>query len=391
MRIWWWPALLIASLLGAAETPEQRFERLMRDILIVDTHVDTPGYVVDEGYRMAEEHDYYEADIPRLRRGKAGAIFFGVYAQAPDIPAHLWVPRTLAWIDAVHEEVRRNPRDLEFAYTADDIERIHKSGKIAALVGLEGGHLIQDSLPTLRDYYRLGARYMTLTHFRTNNWADSGTDSAVHNGLSPYGREVVREMNRLGMMIDISHVSDKTFADALEVSRAPVMASHSNLRSLCDIPRNMSDDMIRALARQGGVIFINFNVPYLDRKAYDIFAANRDQRDREIADIRSNPRRWELRRAIQKRYKALLPPVDAGAVLRQIDHVVKIAGPDHVGIGSDYDGISGMAPKGLEDVSRYPALVRGMIEKGYPDEHIRKIAGGNLLRVMRAAEAAAEK
>jgi membrane dipeptidase len=169
------------------------------------------------------------------------------------------------------------------------------------------------------------------------------------------------------------------------------MASHSNLRSLCDIPRNMSDDMIRALARQGGVIFINFNVPYLDRKAYDIFAANRDQRDREIADIRSNPRRWELRRAIQKRYKALLPPVDAGAVLRQIDHVVKIAGPDHVGIGSDYDGISGMAPKGLEDVSRYPALVRGMIEKGYPDEHIRKIAGGNLLRVMRAAEAAAEK
>jgi membrane dipeptidase len=391
MRIWWWPALLIASLLGAAETPEQRFERLMRDILIVDTHVDTPGYVVDEGYRMAEEHDYYEADIPRLRRGKAGAIFFGVYAQAPDIPAHLWVPRTLAWIDAVHEEVRRNPRDLEFAYTADDIERIHKSGKIAALVGLEGGHLIQDSLPTLRDYYRLGARYMTLTHFRTNNWADSGTDTAAHNGLSPYGREVVREMNRLGMMIDISHVSDKTFADALEVSRAPVMASHSNLRSLCDIPRNMSDDMIRALARQGGVIFINFNVPYLDRKAYDIFAANRDQRDREIADIRSNPRRWELRRAIQKRYKALLPPVDAGAVLRQIDHVVKIAGPDHVGIGSDYDGISGMAPKGLEDVSRYPALVRGMIEKGYPDEHIRKIAGGNLLRVMRAAEAAAEK
>jgi membrane dipeptidase len=391
MRIWWWPALLIASLLGAAETPEQRFQRLMRDILIVDTHVDTPGYVVDEGYRMAEEHDYYETDIPRLRRGKAGAIFFGVYAQAPDIPAHLWVPRTLAWIDAVHEEVRRNPRDLEFAYTADDIERIHKSGKIAALVGLEGGHLIQDSLPTLRDYYRLGARYMTLTHFRTNNWADSGTDTAAHNGLSPYGREVVREMNRLGMMIDISHVSDKTFADALEVSRAPVMASHSNLRSLCDIPRNMSDDMIRALARQGGVIFINFNVPYLDRKAYDIFAANRDQRDREIADIRSNPRRWELRRAIQKRYKALLPPVDAGAVLRQIDHVVKIAGPDHVGIGSDYDGISGMAPKGLEDVSRYPALVRGMIEKGYPDEHIRKIAGGNLLRVMRAAEAAAEK
>ena len=247
----------------------QRFERLMRDLLIFDAHIDTPGYMVDEGYRLAEEHDYYETDIPRLRRGRVGAVFFGVFVQPQDFAPHLWIPRALEWMDALHEEVRRNSRDMEMAYTAADVVRIRQAGKIAALLSLEGGHIIQDSRAILRDYYRLGVRYMTLAHFRTNNWADSGTDSAVHNGLAPLGREIVREMNRLGMIVDISHVSDKTFYDALEVSKAPVIASHSSLRALCDIPRNMNDDMIRALARKGGVICINFHKGYLDRKAYD--------------------------------------------------------------------------------------------------------------------------
>jgi membrane dipeptidase len=253
--------------------------------------------------------------------------------------------------------------------------------------------MIQDSLAVLRSYYRLGVRYMTLAHFRTNNWADSGTDRAAHNGLSPFGREVVREMNRIGMLVDISHVSDKTFFDAIQATRAPVIASHSNVRALCDIPRNMSDEMLRALAKNGGVFFVNFNVPYLDRAAYDVFASYRDQRDRDIADMlalhKGNPRRWEMKRDIQRRYRAQLPSVDYKAVLRQIDHAVKVMGADHVGVGSDYDGISGMAPKGLEDVSKYPVLVKGMIEMGYNDADIRKIMGENLLRVLRAAETAA--
>lgn len=387
--------LLALAAAGFAQDSSARFDRLMRDIFIADLHVDTPWYMVDEGYNLAEEHTYYETDIPRLRRGHAGAIFFGVVAQPQDFPPQLWIPRALENIDAVHEEARRHSKDIEIAYRADDILRIRKSGKMAILMSLEGGHMIQDSLAELRNFYRLGIRYMTLAHFKTNNWADSGTDKAVHNGLSPFGREVVREMNRIGMLVDVSHVSDKTLFDAIAVSRAPVIASHSNVRALCDIPRNMSDDMLRALAKNGGVFFVNFNIPYLDKKAYDVFAAYKDQRDRDIADMmalhKGEPRRWEMKRAIQQRYKAQLPEVDYKAVLRQIDHAVKVMGPDHVGVGSDFDGVSGMTPKGLEDVSKYPTLVKGMIEMGYSDADIRKVMGENLLRVLRAAERVAEQ
>ncbi len=381
---------LLATAAIAAETSQERFDRLMRDVLIADLHVDTPMYVVDEGYRLGEEHAYCEYDIPRMRRGGLGAVFFGIYVQPQDYPPSVWMTRVLESIDAVHEEARRNAKDIEVAYTAADIERIRKAGKIAVLLSLEGGHLIQDSLAVLRNFHRLGIRYMTLTHFRTNNWADSGTDAAVHNGLSPFGREVVREMNRLGMMIDVSHVSDKTFYDVLSASRAPVIASHSCARAICDIPRNMDDDMLRAMKKNGGVVFVNFSIAYLDKKAYDVFISYRDERDREIAETlrahAGSPRRWELKRAIQQRYRARLPKVDVKAALRHIDHIAKVAGPDHVGIGSDFDGISGMVPAGLEDVSKFPALIRGMIDLGYSDDDIRKIAGGNLLRVMRANE-----
>jgi len=384
-----------AALLAQAESPQQRFDRLMKDILILDSHIDTPWYMVDEGYDLGVEHDYYETDIPRLRRGRVGAVFFGIPAQPQDQPPHLWVERTLDLIDAVHEAARKYPQDLEIAYTSDDIRRISRQGKIAALLSVEGGHQIVDDLRILRDYYRLGVRYMTLAHFRTNNWADSGTDRAVHNGLSHFGREVVAEMNRLGMMLDISHVSDKTFYDAVEVSRAPVIASHSSVRALCDIPRNMNDDMLRALAKNGGVIFINFSVAYLDLKAYQTFVGYRDQRDRDIADLMiqqaGNPKKFALKRAIQQRYRRMLPPVDFKMVLRHIDHVAKLVGPDHVGLGSDFDGISGMVPQGLEDVSKFPVLVRGLIESGYTDADIRKIMGENLLRVMKKAEEVAQK
>jgi membrane dipeptidase len=386
---------LLGTLLLAKPSPTERLQNLLSNLLIIDTHIDTPGYIVDEGYQLVEEHHYYETDIPRLGRGRVGAVFFGVYVPPQDFPQPLWVTRTLEWIDALHEEVRRNPKDIEMASTADDIVRIRRAGKVAALLGLEGGQLISDSLPVLRDYYRLGIRYMTLTHFKTNDWADSGTDQAVHNGLSPFGREIVKEMNRLGMMVDISHVSDKTFYDALDTSRAPVIASHSSLRALCNIPRNMGDDMLRALAHNGGAVFINFNTAYLDERAAAAFTRLHSARDREIADMlalnRSNPRRWEMKRAIQQRYKAQLPAVDISAVLRHIDHAAKTIGADYVGLGSDFDGVSGMVPDGMEDVSKYPALVKGLIDMGYSDSDIRKIMGQNLLRVMRANEAVARE
>ena len=374
---------------------EARFDRLMRDILIFDAHVDTPRYTVDEGYRWADEHAYYETDIPRLKRGHVGAVLFGVYVEPQDFPQPLWLPRALECIDAFHEEARRNPADVEVAYSAADVIRIHKSGKTAVMVSLEGGHLILDSLPLLRIYYRLGVRYMTLAHFRTNNWADSQTDVAVHNGLSAFGREVVREMNRLGMIVDITHVSDKAVLDALETSRLPVIASHSSAQALCDIPRNMSDDILRAIGRKAGVVCINFHAGYLDKAAYDVYWRNRESRVREVKEALAlhaeSPKRWEVVRAILERYYKLMPPVELKQLLRHIDHVAKIAGVDHVGLGSDFDGISGMAPRGLEDVSKYPALVKGLIEMGYSDSDIRKVMGGNLIRVMRANEAGAAR
>ena len=378
-----------------AQTPAERLNRLLSNSILVDTHVDTPWYMVDENYDIGEKHSYYEADIPRLREGHVGAVFFGIPVEPQNYPPHLWIPRALELIDAVHQQVRQHSRDMEIALTAEDIRRAHSSGRIAVLMGVEGGHMIQDSLPMLRTYYRLGVRYMTLTHFKTNDWADSSADVAAHNGLTPFGRDVVREMNRLGMMVDISHVSDKTFYDALEVSRAPLIASHSSLRALCDIPRNMSDDMIRALASKGGLVNINFNAAYLDLAANKQFTQFHAERDREIADMMTlkggDPRRWELKRAIQQRYRSSLPKVGIDAVLRMIDHAVKVAGPDHVGFGSDFDGVSGMVPAGMEDVSKYPELVRGLIRLGYSDQDIRKIMGENLLRVMAATEQVAKK
>jgi membrane dipeptidase len=319
-------------------------------------------------------------------------VFFGIYQRGP---APQWVTQTLEAIDAIREQVHLNSKDIEMASTADDIVRLHKAGKIAALMGLEGGQLISDSLPVLRNYYRLGVRYMSLTHFKSNDWADSSTDLAVHNGLTPLGRDIVREMNRLGMMVDISHVSDKTFYDALEATRAPVIASHSGMRALCNIPRNMNDDMLRALARNGGVVDVIFAKVHLDEKAWVSYIGMLDAYNRDMADMlavnRDNPRRWELKRAIEKRYTAQLPLADISVLLRHIDHAVQVMGVDHVGIGSDFDGISGNVLDGLEDVSKYPALVQGLIDRGYSDTDIRKIMGGNLLRVMRANEAVARE
>lgn len=387
--------LLLTAVLTITLPAQERFDRLMRDILIFDAHIDTPRYFVDEGYRLADEHSYYDLDIPRMRKGKLGAVLFGIYAQPQDYAPQLWLPRAIECLEALHQEVAANHRDMEFAYSAADVERIHKSGKLAALASLEGGHLIADSMRVLATFHRLGIRYMTLAHFRSNNFADSMTDVEAHGGLSKLGRELVREMNRLGMMVDVSHISDKAVLDAVEVSRAPVLASHSSVKAIAPIPRNMPDEVIKAIARKGGVVCINFHAGYLDKAAYDVYIANRPQRDQEIRDVLSlraaDAARWEFVRGIQRRYFAQMPKVSYKVLLRHIDHVVRIAGVDAVGLGSDYDGISGMTPEGMEDVSKYPLLVKGLMEMGYSDQDIRKIMGLNILRVLRASEEVAQK
>lgn len=388
------PFLLL--LLAACLLPAQdRYARLMRDLLIFDAHIDTPRYFLDEGYKLADEHRYYELDLPRMKKGHLGAVFFGIYAQPQDYPPQLWLPRALEVLDALQREVAANRNQMEFAVTAADVERIHASCRRAALASLEGGHLIADSFGVLRQFHKLGVRYMTLAHFATNAFADSMTGDTIHNGLSPRGRELVREMNRIGMIADVSHISDKAVLDTVAASRAPVIASHSSVKAIAPIVRNMPDEVIRAIAVKGGVICINFHAGYLDEAAYNAYIANRPARDREIKEVLAqhpnDPARWERVRAIQKKYFAKMPKTDYRLLLRHIDHVAKLVGAGHVGLGSDFDGISGMVPTGMEDVSQYPNLVKGLIEMGYSDTDIRKIMGLNLVGVMRAAEEVAAR
>jgi membrane dipeptidase len=295
-------------------------------------------------------------------------------------------------LQALHEEVRANSNAIEFAYTADDVLRIHRAGKVAALASLEGGHLFADNLRVLRSLYTLGVRYMTLAHFKTNIYADSMTDEARHNGVSAAGRELIAEMNRMGMVPDVSHISDKAVIDAVAASRTPVIASHSSVKSISPIPRNMPDETMKAVAAKGGVICLNFHAGYLDPRAHDVYIRNRPAREKEIqAVLASNAARtakFEQIRRIQRRYFDLMPPVAFDKLIEHIDYMVKLMGAGHVGLGSDFDGISGMVPRGMEDVSKYPAIVRALIARGYSDEDIRKVMGMNLIRVLRAAEAA---
>jgi membrane dipeptidase len=325
-------------------------------------------------------------------RPTVGAVFFAAYVDARYVPQRKSENRTLQMIDTIHHDiVAKHPEVFRFAATADDIEAARKEGKIAALIGIEGGHAIEDSLRLLRMYYTLGVRYMTLTHNNTNNWADSIGDIddpkiQHHNGLTDFGKQVVREMNRLGMMVDISHVSDKTFYDALETSRAPLIATHSGARSICSHPRNMSDGMLRALARKNGVAQVNFGCDFLSEERYQKNKAFQASRADELAEARKidDP---EARRArlAEIRRGAELPGASVADVVAHIDHIVKVAGINHVGIGTDFDGVP-CVPADVSSYDRFPVLTRALLEKGYSAGDIQKIYGGNLLRVMRAAE-----
>ncbi len=324
-------------------------------------------------------------DIPRLRAGRVGAQFWSVWVPST-LPRDQAVIQTLEQIDAVHAMIDRYADDFGLALTADDVERVFVTGRVASLIGAEGGHSIGDSLGTLRALYRLGVRYMTLTHNDNTDWADSATDEPVHGGLTDFGRDVVREMNRLGMLVDLSHVSADTMRDALDVSSAPVVFSHSSARAICNSPRNVPDDVLTTMASAGGVCMAVFAPDFVSQECWDwrMQAAEVASAEGVSATDLETFRPWV------KRYKQAHPEPTAtlAHVVTHIEHLRDVAGIDHVGIGGDYDGVPHL-PLGLEDVSCYPQLFAALAERGFSDEDLRKIAGTNLLRVLRAAEGVA--
>jgi len=345
----------------------------------VDSHIDTVQRILFDQANLAERSPVGHVDIPRLREGGVNAPFFALWVPTYYKGAEA-VRRTLDLRDAMQRLLDTHPEMIALAGNAADVERLTKARRIAAILTIEGGHQIDNDLAVLRMYYRLGVRSMTLTHFRNTDWADSSTDKPAHNGLTDFGKEVVREMNRLGMIVDVSHVSDKTFYDVLAVTTKPVIASHSSCRALCDVPRNMTDEMIQALAKNGGVIAINFGF---------LSAQDADAMKTAIASMVYNEPALTgkaLDQYAAEEFKKESVPTPTAATLddavAHIDHAVKVGGIDHVGIGSDFDGIT-TVPKGLEDISKMPALKAALRQKGYSDVDIAKIFGGNTLRVLR--------
>jgi membrane dipeptidase len=386
------PALALVLLAGTtrADDVAERARKVHFSSIVLDTHDDTTQRMLIKGFDLGQRHTDGHVDIPRMREGGMNAIFFSIWIDGRTMgpPA---IQKALDQIDAVHETVRQHSQDLAFARTADDVRRIHEQGKIAALIGVEGGHMIGNDLRMVRVFSDLGVRYMTLSHFYNDEWADSSTDKPVHNGLTDFGKGIVREMNRQGMLVDISHVSDKTFYDALEVSKAPLIASHSACRALCQHARNMTDDMIKALAAKGGVIQIVYAQGFIDQafnEAFDkasggIVAAN-DAMTKTCGDDGECRGREEAKMMKSLVDEGKVPRVSWERIVDHIDHVVKLVGADHVGLGSDFDGAD--MPEGMEDCSKLPKITEALLRKGYSDDDIRKILGGNTLRVMADAE-----
>lgn len=398
-------AILFAIGLAAAEDIESNANRspvelteagseVHRAGMVFDGHNDLPWALRTKGdssfdkFDIARRQEELNTDIPRLREGNVGAQFWSVYVPANTAQEGVALQQTLEQIALVKAMIERYPETFEMASTADDIERIAGEGKIASMMGVEGGHSIENSLGALRQLYHLGARYMTLTHSDTLDWADSATDDASHGGLTPFGEEVVREMNRLGMLVDLSHVSDQTMEDALRVSKAPIIFSHSSARAVADHPRNVPDEILRKTAKNGGVVMVNFFsgfvVPESARQRAAMFEVRRkiNEQFEDESQRREAYRRWELENPIV--------PGNIHHVIDHIDHIVQVAGIDHVGIGSDFDGVS-MLPEQLPDVASYPLITQALLDRGYSPEDIHKILSGNILRVLRKAEKVAQE
>ena len=380
----------VAPLAGARdEKLWQRALKLHRSAIVVDTHNDITTMMEDEDYDIGQSSvGKYHTDLARMKAGGLTAEFFSVYVDRKYAEQGGSARRAMDQIDWVYRFSERYPQQLLLATTAADIRRAKKEGKMAALIGIEGGHAIENSLFALRDFYRLGGRYMTLTHNNTNDWADSSRDQPKHNGLTEFGKEVVREMNRIGMLVDVAHVSDKTMSDVLDISTAPIIASHSSARALANHPRNIPDELLRRIAKNGGVVMVNFYPAFLSDEysaAENARTARlKPQRDALQAQYKDDPKR--LAEELKKLNDANpIPKVPLSVLIDHIDHVAKVAGIDHVGIGSDFDGVPDL-PADMEDIAQLPNITYELLKRGYSERDVRKILGENFLRVMSEAE-----
>jgi membrane dipeptidase len=389
------PALAILCLAATpASDPVQHARALLKAAPLIDGHNDYPWQVREKAALDLAKLDIRRSqpalhtDIPRLRAGGVGGQFWSVY-----VPVEMKGPEatraTLEQIDLVYGMARRYPDVFEMAFSAADIERAFRAGRIASLVGIEGGHALDGSLGALRMFYRLGARYMTLTHTANTPWADSATDAPVSGGLSAFGEEVVREMNRLGMLVDLSHVSPETMRDALRVSSAPVIFSHSSARALCDSPRNVPDDVLAQLKTNGGVVMVTFVPAFIAPEGGPVIVAGLAEK-RRLEALYPGDSKAVTAAMAEWRKAHPDPPATLLQVADHIDHIRKVAGIDHIGLGGDYDGTDSL-PEGLEDVSHYPDLMAELLRRGYSDEDVQKVAGSNILRALRGAEAEAAR
>jgi membrane dipeptidase len=381
-------------LLAAPQVDDARVQRILAEATVIDLHSDTTQLILNEGFDLAELHEYGQVDIPRMKQGGYTAMFFATNPNSRRLTPLESIKRGLEEMDAVRQEVARHPRELVWAETSKDIEAAKRSGKVAILMSIEGGHVIDSSLGVLRSFYELGARSMTLTHFTHTPWADSSGEPPRSKGLTDQGKEIVREMNRLGMMVDISHVSDDTFYDVLEVTTAPVIASHSSCRVYSSHPRNMDDAMLRAMAKNRGVVHINYYNPYLDEEHLKRDSAlDQSEKSREIEEkYAGDPRRLEAEeRQLNRERIERIGRVSFDRLLDHFMHAVEVAGVDSVGLGSDFDGVGDQLPEGMEDASKTANLVRGLLKRGLSESDILKVLGGNTLRVMREVEKTASE
>jgi membrane dipeptidase len=379
-------ATMLASVYSDSYPVSEKAKKLHFSSIVIDTHDDTTQRLLDPTFDITVPHSDGNIDLPRMRDGGLDALFFSIWIDGKIMGPEA-VQKALDQIDAVRETVRTHPNDFLLATSANEIRAAKKQHKIAALIGVEGGHMMGNDLAVLRTFAALGVRYMTLTHMVNNEWADSSTDTPGHNGLTGFGKNVVREMNRLGIIVDISHVADKTFYDVLAVTKAPAIASHSSCRALCDTPRNMTDDMLRALAQNDGVVEINYHVGFLSQE-FRSFEKAHPEAEKEIrAEVDKRCGTNEACRGsagdqVVRDFMETgrLPKVDWTLIVDHIDHAVKIAGIDHVGLGSDFDGAN--MPIGMEDATHLPQITDALLKKGYSESDIRKILGENTLRVL---------
>jgi membrane dipeptidase len=369
--------------------------------IVIDTHADTPQRFVDEHWNFTDPLNGGMLNYDSAKKGNLNAQFFSIWVDPHQYAANASARRTLELIDGTLEQVRKAPDELQLCLSSDDILAAHAHDKFAVLMGIEGGHSIEDSLGLLRDYYRLGVRYMTLTWSNSNNWADSSGDIdnpnvPHHSGLTLFGKQVIQEMNRLGMMVDISHVTDKTFWDTIAATRTPIIASHSSARALTQAGRNMTDEMLLAMKKNNGVVMVNFFPAFIDEQWRKAWNAQKPERQKihEVMEadykLKGVPVPYTASDKIDREFAAKIGRAPFSSLIDHFDHVIKIAGIDHVGIGTDFDGIP-VAPEGIDSAADLPKVTAALMARGYTAEDMKKLLGGNLLRVFRDVQAAADK